>query len=102
MAELIWTDKSVSSLEDIYDYIADDSPYYARYQINSILKGAEKLKTFPESGRHIPEFPHLPHREFIVNAFRLIYRYDADKQRIYIVNVIHGRRLLTNNLLDEQ
>jgi len=47
MAELIWTDKSVSSLEDIYDYIADDSPYYARYQINSILKGAEKLKTFP-------------------------------------------------------
>ena len=54
MAELIWADKSVISLEDIYDYIADDSPHYARYQINSILKGAERLKTFPESGRHIP------------------------------------------------
>ena len=37
MAELIWTDKAVTSLEDIYDYIAKDSPRYARYQISSIF-----------------------------------------------------------------
>ena len=49
MAELIWTDKSVISLEDIYDYIAADSPHYARYQINSILKGAERLKTLTDA-----------------------------------------------------
>ncbi|MBI5406301.1 MAG: type II toxin-antitoxin system RelE/ParE family toxin [Nitrospirae bacterium] len=44
-------------MEDIYNYIAHDSPLYARYQIESIYKSAERLRQFPESGRHIPEFP---------------------------------------------
>ena len=102
MAELIWTDRAVASLENIYDYIAADSPHYARHQINNILTRAERLKAFPESGRHIPEFPHLPHRELIVNALRLIYRYDSGIQRIYIISVVHGSRLLTDSLLTEE
>ena len=102
MAELIWTEKAVASLEDIHDYIADSSPYYARYQITAVLKITERLKLFPESGRHIPEFTHLPHRELIVNALRIIYRYDATQERIYIVNVIHGSRLLKDGMLVEQ
>lgn len=95
MVGLAWAEKAVASLEDIYDYIAIDSPAYARHQITNILKGVERLKLFPESGRHIPEFPHLPHREIIVNALRVIYRYDLGEKRIFIVNVIHGHRLFS-------
>ncbi len=96
MAELIWTDRAIASLESIYDYIAADSAQYAQHQINHILIRAERLKIFPESGRHIPELPHLPHRELIVGAFRLIYRYDSSNERVYIINVLHGRQLLTD------
>ena len=99
---MIWTDKAVTSLENIYDYIAADSSYYAQYQIKNILRSVERLKTFPESGRFIPEFPHLPHRELIVNALRVIYRYDSSKQKVYVVTVIHGRRLLTDDIFAEQ
>ena len=33
MAELTWAEKAIASLEDIHDYIAVDSPAYARRQI---------------------------------------------------------------------
>jgi toxin ParE1/3/4 len=101
MAELIWTEKAVASLEDVYDYIADSSPYYARHQITAVMNITERLKLFPESGRHIPEFSHLPHRELVVNALRIVYRYESTHGRIYIINVIHGSRLLQEDMLSE-
>ena len=99
MAELIWTERAIASLGNIHDYIAADSPYYARRQITTVIKIIERLKRFPESGRRIPEFAHLPHRELIVNELRIIYRYDPTAGRIYIVNVIHGSRLLKEGML---
>jgi toxin ParE1/3/4 len=33
-----------------------------------------RLEEFPESGRTIPEFPELPHREVIVRPYRFFYR----------------------------
>ena len=54
MAELIWSEESLSDLEGIYDYIARDSPLYARYQIEGICKSTERLRQFPESGRRFP------------------------------------------------
>jgi toxin ParE1/3/4 len=77
MAKLIWTEKAIGSLEDIYDYIAADSPFYARFQIERILEAVERLNQFPESGRKLSELPHLPHREIIVDAYRIIYRSDT-------------------------
>lgn len=96
MAEIIWSEEAILAMEDIYDYIAHDSPLYAKYQIESIKKSVERLQQFPESGRHIPEFPHLPHREIITGNYRIIYRYDANNQEIRIVTVAHGARLLRN------
>jgi len=60
MAELIWSEESLSDLEGIYDYIARDSHLYARYQREGICKSTERLRQFPESGRHLPEFLNLP------------------------------------------
>ena len=93
MAELIWSEESLSDLERIYDYIARDSRVYAQYQVESICKSAERLCWFPESGRHLPEFPDLPHREIIVDNYRILYRYDSPGE-VKIVAVVHGRQLL--------
>jgi toxin ParE1/3/4 len=99
MAELIWGDGAVSDLESLYDYIARDSHQYARQQLERIHKAPERLRQFPESGRTVPEFPHLPYREVIVDNYRIIYRYDADSDRVLIVTVVHGRRLLSESNL---
>jgi addiction module RelE/StbE family toxin len=84
MAELIWGDDALLALESIYDYIARDSRHYARHQTENIYSSAERLRGHPESGRRIPEFPHLPHRELIVGNYRIIYRYAADKDVVFM------------------
>ena len=101
MAEIVWSDKAVTDLELIYDYIAADSPFYARVQIERIFKAVEQLKPFPESGRNLPEFPSFSHREIIVGAYRCIYRFEPTLDRIYMVTVVHGSRMLVEDLLAE-
>lgn len=47
-----------------------------------------RLEEFPESGRKIPEFPELPHRELIVPPYRFFYRVAGDV--VWVVAVWHG------------
>ncbi|MBI4837921.1 MAG: type II toxin-antitoxin system RelE/ParE family toxin [Nitrospirae bacterium] len=101
MAELIWSERAITDIEDVYDYIAHDSLTYAKYQAEHIIQSVERLREFPESGRHLPEFPYLPHREVISGNYRVIYRYDTDSKEIRIITVAHGSRLLSENYLTE-
>ena len=48
----------------------------------------------PESGRRLPDFPQLPHREVVVGNYRVVYRYDPERDVVNIVMVVHGARLL--------
>ena len=50
-----------------------------------------RLELFPESGRKIPEFPDLPHRELIVNPYRFFYRVSGEV--VWVVSVWHGAQL---------
>ncbi|MEK6725554.1 MAG: type II toxin-antitoxin system RelE/ParE family toxin [Deltaproteobacteria bacterium] len=99
MAALIWNEEALADLEGIYDFIARDSPLYAQFQVEKIFKSAERLTIFPASGRSIPEFPSLPHREIIVDSYRVIYRYLSTRDEIKIVTVVHGRRLMKEDSL---
>jgi len=99
MAALIWSEKSLADIEELYDYIAVDSPFYARHQVEKIVAAAERLRDFPESGRTIPEFPHAPYREIIVDPYRLIYRHIPGSSQLVVVAVVHGKRLLKENAL---
>ena len=94
MAELIWSDHALAELEGIFDYIAADSRLYAQYTIQNIFKVSEILQTFPESGRRLPEFPDLVHRELLLGNYRIMYRYNSEQNSVYVVTVMHGSRLL--------
>lgn len=97
MATVIWSEKSVSDLEEIFDYIAMDSPFYAQHQVEKIIASVERLLIFPTSGRSLPEFPASPFREVIVDPYRVVYR--TSESEIFIIAVIHGKRLLREELL---
>ena len=99
MASLIWSDKAVRDLESIYDFIAADSPFYAKVQIERITAATGRLQKHPESGRRIPELPHFPHLEFICGSYRVVYRYEPESQTVYVVTVIHAARLMKVTLL---
>jgi plasmid stabilization system protein ParE len=76
---------------DAVAYIRRDKPAAAlrfRRRAEHILR---RLEQFPESGRTIPEFPELPHREVIVTPYRFFYRVKGET--VWIVSVWHGAQL---------
>ncbi|MEI6209010.1 MAG: type II toxin-antitoxin system RelE/ParE family toxin [Desulfuromonadales bacterium] len=95
MRKLIWSEKSASDLDEIYDYISIDSQFYASLQVERIAGSVERLANHPLSGRILPEFPNLPYREIICGAYRVIYRIDKDSEQIIIVTIAHSARLIS-------
>lgn len=72
-------------------YIADDDIDAARAFRRRTETKLRRLERFPHSGRAIPEFPDLPHRELIVPPYRFFYR--VQDAIVWIVGVWHGARL---------
>ena len=77
-------------LQQIHDYIAKDSRYYAKQVVQTIVEKSEELKGFPEIGRIVPEIDDPNIRERFTYSYRLIYEITPDG--IEILAVIHGRR----------
>lgn len=73
------------------EYIRKDSPLAAQLFREKSEKILRRLETFPDSGRSIPEFPALPHREVIVKPYRFFYRVVG--KTVWVVAVWHGAQL---------
>jgi toxin ParE1/3/4 len=73
------------------EYIKADNPLAARALLLKVTKSLRRLTAYPQSGRRIPEFPELPHREVIVPPYRFFYR--VEKPAVWIVAVWHGAQL---------
>jgi len=74
VTKLIWSPRSLRDLESIRDYVAADSPRYATLVVARIIQGVERLASFPESGRVVPERSDPQLREVIVRPYRVVYR----------------------------
>ena len=72
-------------------YIRDDNPEAARRFRQRAENVLRRLERFPASGRVIPEFPDLPHREVIVAPYRFFYR--VERKTVWVVAVWHGAQL---------
>ena len=89
---LVWSPEAVEDIEAIAAYIERDSPHYARVVASRLVETAESIPDFPKIGRIVPEAGDPDLRERFVYSYRLIYR--LDQQRVLILAVIHGSRLL--------
>lgn len=91
--KIIWSEPAISDLENIRDYIAKDSGYYAAIFIEKIITAIEKTATFPLIGRMVPECNNKNIREVIYQNYRIIYK--ISNKVIFILTVIHGGRNLS-------
>jgi toxin ParE1/3/4 len=91
MAKIVWTEQSVLELKDIFDFISKDSKRYAENQIKRIKERTLILKTFPESGRIVPELGINNIRELIEGNYRIVYRI-LNNDLIEILTVHHSAR----------
>jgi toxin ParE1/3/4 len=91
MVKLIWTDQAINDLGDIGDYIAENSEKYAKLTVKKLFERTDILKTFPKSGRIVPEKNEETVRELIEGNYRIIYEIVSPEQ-INILTVYHSAR----------
>jgi len=87
-----WTENAIDHLVHIYDYIAFNSPTYARRMIDRITRRSEQIAEHGYSGRKVPEYDAQDIREVIERPYRIIDRIRPDQ--IDGIAVIHGERLM--------
>jgi addiction module RelE/StbE family toxin len=92
MAKIEWTERALADLQQIHDYIARDSVFYANSFTNKIYERAQSLQSSPGMGRKVPEMNRPSIRELIFQSYRIIYEVEGDLVRI--VTIIHGSRIL--------
>ena len=95
-----WTGNAIAQLKSIHDYIALDSDVFAKRMVDRLTLRSIQIQDHPFSGQVVPEFGNESIREFIEGPFRVIYQ--PTESVLFVLAVIHGARLLTENSLKEQ
>lgn len=72
MVEVRWTLQASEDLDSIAQFIAKDSPQYARLFVTDVLQAVERLREFAKSGRIVPELNDPVVREIILGNYRLV------------------------------
>ena len=91
-----WSPRAASNFEDICNYIARDSEFYAAIFAKKINAIIESIPQFPKAGRIVPEYEDKNLREKIYENYRIVYR--LKEEFIEIVVICHGAKTLDNIL----
>jgi plasmid stabilization system protein ParE len=91
-ATVIWAHAALDDITAIADYIGHDSPSHARRVVDALFELGDSLVDHPRAGRIVPELNNERVRERFLYSYRLLY--EIGTERISILAVIHGARLL--------
>ena len=65
MRTVLWTEQARADLAAIRAFISQDSTHYASVIISRIIAATDRLASFPESGRAVPELEDALVREVV-------------------------------------
>lgn len=88
-----WTAHAKAQLHHIHDYIAQDSPLYAKRVTGELVQKTIDLDELPRKGFKVPELNEDAVRELGLYSYRILYEIKPDKL-IEVLAVIHKRRHL--------
>lgn len=89
MAEIRWTEESAAWLEDIYKYIAQDSPGATGRVVKGIHDKVQVLAEFPEIGYKYGTRPEGDIRVLPYGHYRIAYLVRGT-DTVEILGVFHG------------
>ena len=90
--KVVWSPLALERVEAIADYIAEDNVDAARVFLIDIFAAVGRLRSFPQSGRSVPEVNRPDIREIIFKKYRVIYR--VGRQQVSILTVRHRKQRL--------
>lgn len=86
-----WTAHAKVQLRHIHDYIAQDSPLYARLVSEKLVQKTIGLDELSRMGHKVPELNEDSVRELGLYSYRIIYEIKPDNL-IEVLALIHKRR----------
>lgn len=96
---IIWSPLAIERAHEAAAYIARDKPAAALRWLDGLFEVTDRLETFPEAGRVVPEIGLPEFREVIYRrTYRVIYR--VEKARVSILTVRNFAQLLDTSELD--
>ena len=93
---VFWTDRALSDLEAIGDFIAQDDPRASERWIDQLLATALHAARNPLAGRLVPEVGRNDVREVFKRTYRIVYR--VSRGRVEVLTVFEGHRLLPGDV----
>ena len=88
-----WTAHAKAQLRHIYNYIAEDSPLYARRVTEALVQRTVDLDQLPRKGKVVSELNEEAIRERSLYSYRILYEIKAD-DLIVVLALIHKRQHL--------
>jgi plasmid stabilization system protein ParE len=89
-----WTERALSDLMAIGDYIAESRPAAARLWVERLRQVAVSAAAAPQAGRVVPELARDDVREVFLRSYRIVYR--LSDNGIVVLTVFEGHRLFHN------
>ena len=88
---VVFDDRAVEDLEDIYRFISAENPHSARSVVDRIVASVERLAEFPRMARNGRAEDT---REWVIPRMHYIavYRVYADREALVVIGVFHGAR----------
>lgn len=90
MKRLVLTPLTVGDLNQIWNYIADESIEAADRVIHDIEKTLEQLAVHPGIGHLREDLANERHRFFLVHSYLIIYRTEGDA--LQVIRILHASR----------
>ncbi len=90
MLPLRWTERAVTDLAGIAEFISRTSDIYAESVVAHIDYRLQLLCAHPLMGKHAPEGEDLDVRELVIEHHRVFYKVHADA--IELLTIVHGRQ----------
>ena len=87
---VVWAESARTGLDEVIEYIAQDSRDRALQVLQQALESAASLSMLAERGRMVPEFNDPAKRELFVFQYRLIYQVSSDQ--VTIEAFLHSAR----------
>jgi toxin ParE1/3/4 len=94
MVQIKWLRQAIADLNEIYEYISQDSARYAERQVERIWERTLILKQHLHAGKKVNELNREDICELIEGRFRIIYQIMSDEM-IHILMVHHSARDLS-------
>jgi len=96
---VIWSKPAKTDLRHIFEYIARDSPHYAKKITQEIVDKTDVLEDLPRIGHEVSEVSNDLIREISHYSYRILY--EIQEPNVFILAVIHKRRELQPEMVGQ-